>query len=150
VSKRHSSFYCAFSICTSNNGVSRSADKGLAEGVGFADTGRFTHSMLPKVSLRPWFEGQKEERSFGTSVSRIMSGHSSVRSHLDGFRIVEDPMCVCLKDSETVYHLIRHYVRFGPESPGLNVLHGTPVRDLRKWSAINCCLDFLGSFKIGI
>jgi hypothetical protein len=24
-----------------------------------ADTGRFAHSILPKVSLRPWFEGQK-------------------------------------------------------------------------------------------
>jgi hypothetical protein len=36
-----------------------------------------------------------------TSVSKIVSGHSSVRSHLDRFRIVEDPMCVCLKDCET-------------------------------------------------
>jgi hypothetical protein len=27
-----------------------------------ADTGRFVHSILPKVSLRPWFEGQREEK----------------------------------------------------------------------------------------
>jgi hypothetical protein len=66
----------------------------------------FAHSILSKVSLLPWFEGQKEERSFVTSVSRIMSGHSSVRSHLDRFRIVKDPMYVCLKDYETVDHLI--------------------------------------------
>jgi hypothetical protein len=58
-----------------------------------ADTGRFALSILPKVSLRPWFQGQKEERSFVTSVSRITSGHSSVQSHLDRFRIVEDPIC---------------------------------------------------------
>jgi hypothetical protein len=67
----------------------------------------------------------------------IMSGHSSVRSHLDRFRIVEDPMCVCLKDYETVDHLIWHSERFGSE---LDVLHGTPVQDLcglRKWSASN-------------
>jgi hypothetical protein len=51
------------------------------------DTGRFAHSILPSVSLRPWFEGQKEERSFVTFVSRIMSDHSSVRSHLDRFGI---------------------------------------------------------------
>jgi hypothetical protein len=37
-----------------------------------ADTGRFAHSILLKVSLRPWLEGQKEERSFVTSVSRII------------------------------------------------------------------------------
>jgi hypothetical protein len=71
-----------------------------------ADHGRFSHSILPKVSLRPWFEGQKEERSFVTSVSRIMSRHSSVRSPLDRFGIVEDPMCVCLIDYEAVDHLI--------------------------------------------
>jgi hypothetical protein len=29
-----------------------------------ADTGRYAHYVLPKVSLRPWFEGQKGERSF--------------------------------------------------------------------------------------
>jgi hypothetical protein len=63
-----------------------------------ADTGRLAHSILPKVSLRPWFEGQKEEKSFVASVSRIMSGHSSARSYLGRFGIVEDPMCVCLKD----------------------------------------------------
>jgi hypothetical protein len=35
--------------------------------------GQFAHSILPKVSLRPWFEGQNEEGSFLTSV------YSSVR-----------------------------------------------------------------------
>jgi hypothetical protein len=44
-----------------------------------------------------------------------MSGHSSFRSHLDRFRIVEDPMCVCLKEYETVDHLIWHCERFGSE-----------------------------------
>jgi hypothetical protein len=68
-----------------------------------ADTDRFAHSILPKVSLRPWSKGQKEARSFVTSVSRIMSGHSSVRSHLDRFGVIEDPMCVCDSDDyETV------------------------------------------------
>jgi hypothetical protein len=66
------------------------------------------------ITIRPWFEGQKEERSFVTSVSieyieyRIMSGHSSVRLHLDKFRIVEYPMCECLQDYETVDHFIWH------------------------------------------
>jgi hypothetical protein len=122
-------------------------------------TDRFAHSIPPEVSLRPWFEDQQEKRSFVTSVSRIMSGHSSVWSHLEIFGIVEDPMCVHLKDYETVDHLIWYCERFGSEKhrlidalSELDVLHGTPVQDLcglRKWSAIKCCLDFLGSFKIG-
>jgi hypothetical protein len=75
-----------------------------------------------------------------------MSGHSSVRSHLDRFGIVEGPMCVCLKDYETVDHLNWHCERFGSERLQfiealfeLDVLHGTPVRDLcglRKCSVI--------------
>jgi hypothetical protein len=102
-----------------------------------ANTDQFAHSILPKVSLHPWFAGQKVDRSFVTSVSRIMSGHSSARSHLDRFRIVEDPMCVCLNAYEPVNHLIWHCERFGSEIhrridalSELDVLHGTPVRDL--------------------
>jgi hypothetical protein len=47
-----------------------------------ADPGIFAHSILPKVSLRPWFEGQKEDRKFVSTVSRVMSGHCTARSHL--------------------------------------------------------------------
>jgi hypothetical protein len=70
---------------------------------------RNSHSILPKVSQSPWFAGQKEERSFVTSVSRIMSGHR--------YRIVEDPMCVCRKDYG---FLIKnsHYVNFHQDQRG--------------------------------
>jgi hypothetical protein len=37
---------------------------------------------------RPLFEGQKEERRFVWTVSMVLSGHCSVRSHLGRFRIV--------------------------------------------------------------
>jgi hypothetical protein len=33
-----------------------------------ADTVRYAHSILPKVSHRPWFEGQREDRKFVSSV----------------------------------------------------------------------------------
>jgi hypothetical protein len=45
-----------------------------------ADTGRYAHSIYPKVSLRPWFEGQREDMKFVSTVSRIMSGHCNARS----------------------------------------------------------------------
>jgi hypothetical protein len=64
------------------------------------------------VTLRPWFGGLKEERSFVYTVSRILSGHCSVRPHLGRFRIVEDLMCVCAGNYETVDHLIWHCERF--------------------------------------
>jgi hypothetical protein len=42
-----------------------------------ADTGRFAHYILLRVSLRPWFEGQREDRKFVSTVSRIMSSRLS-------------------------------------------------------------------------
>jgi hypothetical protein len=64
---------------------------------------------------------------------------------LDRIGIVEDPMCLYLKDYETVDHLIWHCERFGSERhrlidalSELDVLHRTPLRDLcglQKWSS---------------
>jgi hypothetical protein len=72
------------------------------------ETGKFAHSIAPDVTLRPWFEGQQKKRRFVSTVSRVLSGHCSVRLHLWRFRIVEDLMCVCAGDYETVDHLIWH------------------------------------------
>jgi hypothetical protein len=63
------------------------------------------------VTLRSWFEGQKEERKFLYTESRVLSVHS----HLGEFRIVEDLMCACTGDYETVDHLIWHCERFRVE-----------------------------------
>jgi hypothetical protein len=38
-----------------------------------AEIGRFSHSIFPKVSLRPWFEEWRAERKFITTVSRNIS-----------------------------------------------------------------------------
>jgi hypothetical protein len=35
-----------------------------------AETGRFSHSIFPRVSLRPWFEEWRAERKLKTTVSR--------------------------------------------------------------------------------
>jgi hypothetical protein len=53
--------------------------KGIAGKVRFA-----THWVICSLHSMEstWFEGQKEEKSFLTSVSIIMSGHSSGRSNV--------------------------------------------------------------------
>jgi ribonuclease HI len=61
-------------------------------------TGIFAHSIFPDVTHRPWFEGQKEDRRFVCTVSRVLSGHCFVRLHLGRFRIVEDLMSVCVQE----------------------------------------------------
>jgi hypothetical protein len=62
-----------------------------------AETGKFSHSIFPRVSLRPWFEEWKVERKLITTVSKIISGHCGVRAHLKRFSIVDETMCVCLE-----------------------------------------------------
>jgi hypothetical protein len=58
------------------------------------------HFIFPRVSLRPWFEGQREDRKLVSIVWSLSQSHLSI------LRIVEKAMCVCLKDYETVDHLI--------------------------------------------
>jgi hypothetical protein len=99
------------------------------------------------VTLRPWFEGQKEERRFVCTVSRFLSGHCYVRS------LVRSDVSECAGDYATVDHLIWHCERFWLERhrlidalAALNVSIGIPFRDLfalKKWCAMKCCLDFL-------
>jgi hypothetical protein len=77
------------------------------------DTGRFTHAIRPVDSVKPWIDGQ--ERSFVTTISRVMSGHCSIRAHLERFKIVGDPICVCMMNYETVDHIIWECCRFEDE-----------------------------------
>jgi hypothetical protein len=52
--------------------------------------------------------------SFVTTISRVISGHCSIRAHLERFRIVGDPICVCMimMNYETVDHIIWECGRF--------------------------------------
>jgi hypothetical protein len=73
-----------------------------------------------------------------STVLRIMSGNCIALSHLSilkiyRFRIVEEALCLCLKDYETVDHLIWHCKRYGTAK---DVQLGILVRDLcalKKW-----------------
>jgi hypothetical protein len=61
-----------------------------------AETGRFSHSIFPRVSLRPWFEEWRVERKLITTVSRILSGHCGVKAHLKRFAALLMEACVCV------------------------------------------------------
>jgi hypothetical protein len=86
-----------------------------------------------------WFDGQTKERSFVTTISRVVSGHCSIRAHLEQFRIVGDPICVCMINYETVDHIIwecssleveRRQLLLGVNIGAVNIKEGTPIRDL--------------------
>jgi hypothetical protein len=117
-----------------------------------AETGRFSHSIFPRDSLRPWFEEWRTERKLITTVSRIISGHCGVRAHPIRFSIVDGSMCVCLEDHETVYHIIWKSSRFSAQRACLTqrlllsgVYEETSIRDLcaqLNWKALKECFMF--------
>jgi hypothetical protein len=83
------------------------------------------------VTLRP------KDRENWCTVSRVLSGHCSVQSHLGRFRIVEDLMWLCAGDYEIADHLIWHYEKFRLERhlligalAALNVSIEIRIRDL--------------------
>jgi hypothetical protein len=74
-----------------------SISRGIADGTVHGQmTVANDHRILAVVSVTPWFDRQMEERSFVTTTSRVMSGHCSIQARLERFRIVEDPICVCM------------------------------------------------------
>jgi hypothetical protein len=115
-----------------------------------AETGRFTHSILRQVSRKAWFYDKTEERSFVCTFNRIMSGHSSTRSHLNRFQIVESPLCACLENYETVDHLIWDCPRLATERNNTinrisTIELRTPIRDIcaqGRWEAIKKIYEF--------
>jgi hypothetical protein len=93
-------------------------------------------------------------------VSRVLSGHCSVRSHI-GICIsncLRSDVGVCAGDYETVGHLIWHCERFRLERhrlidafAALNVIIQVLIRDLcalKKWCAVKCCLDFWTAWRV--
>jgi hypothetical protein len=117
-----------------------------------AETGRFSHSIYPRVSLRPWFEEWMAERKLITTVSRIISGHCGVEAHLKRFSIVDGSMCVCLEDNAAVDHMIWRCSCFSSQRACLiqrlslsGVYEETPVRELcaqLNWKALRECFMF--------
>jgi hypothetical protein len=68
--------------------------------------GRYTYAILPSVSLVPWFRRFNSNQCVITSINRMMSNHSCLRIHFGRINIVENLLCVCLGDFETIYHVM--------------------------------------------
>jgi hypothetical protein len=99
--------------------------------------GRYTYSILPSVSLVPWFKHFDSNRLVVTSINRMMSNHSCLSSHLGRINIVENLLCVCLGDYETIDQVMWSCKRYDYERRQLwndlrvaGTAWGTPVRDL--------------------
>ncbi|XP_055584903.1 uncharacterized protein LOC129737766 [Uranotaenia lowii] len=70
------------------------------------EDGRWLHSIIPKVSLKPWFNRLDLSRDFIRIFSRLMSNHCSLDAVLYRFDIAGSNLCSCGQG----YHDIEHIV----------------------------------------
>ncbi|XP_055631931.1 uncharacterized protein LOC129771858 [Toxorhynchites rutilus septentrionalis] len=70
------------------------------------ELGRWFHSIIPKVSLKPWFKSLDLSRDFIRTFSRLMSNHCSLDALLFRFNLASSNLCVCGQG----YHDIEHIV----------------------------------------
>ena len=70
------------------------------------DLGRWCHSIIPKVSLKPWFHKLDVSRDFICMMSQLMSNHYWFNAHLRRIGLTEDHLCTCGEG----YHDIEHVV----------------------------------------
>jgi hypothetical protein len=71
-----------------------------------SDMRRYNCSILPVVSIMPWFRRFDGDRVMISMINRMMANHSCLRSHLGRIGIMESPTYVCSRDHETVDHVL--------------------------------------------
>ncbi|XP_055612070.1 uncharacterized protein LOC129758577 [Uranotaenia lowii] len=70
------------------------------------ELGRWLHSIIPRVSLKPWFNRLDLSRDFIRIFSRLMSNHYSLDAVLYRLNIASSNLCSCGQG----YHDIEHIV----------------------------------------
>jgi hypothetical protein len=101
-----------------------------------------------------WYLGLDTSRCVVNTMNRMMSNHSCLRSHLGRIDIVENLLCVCLRDNETIDHVMLSCERYDSERRQLwndlrftgTAAWGTPVMDLqgcRNWRGLRKYCSFL-------
>jgi hypothetical protein len=69
----------------------------------------------PIVSFISWFRRFDGDRVIISIINKTMANHSFFGSHMGWIGIVESPMCACLRDYETVDHILWGWERFDAE-----------------------------------
>ena len=81
-------------------------------------TGKYYFKFFYKEGKIPWFNKYIFERKQVFSISRLRSGHTSLRSSLYRFNITPDCLCTCGGD-QTTEHVILQCENFNQQREGL-------------------------------
>ena len=70
------------------------------------ELGRWCHSVIPKVTKKPWFKGLDLARAFIRTVSRLMSNHYALDAHLYRIWLAGNNVCNCGKGFHDIEHIV--------------------------------------------
>jgi hypothetical protein len=112
------------------------------------DMGRYAFSVFPRVWLSPWFLDLVADRPVIKVISRLISNHNRVKTHLSRINIVAAALCGGGCNYETVDHILWSCPLYRHERIQLWSQLSTSnrpicVRDmlaLRQWCDIRVCL----------
>ena len=71
-----------------------------------SEKGRCAYSIMSKPSTSTWFMNSKLNRKGIVFINRIIANHTLCASSLQRFNMVNDPVCECQQNYETVQHKI--------------------------------------------
>lgn len=120
--------------------------------------GRFCYSILPKVTLKPWFHNMDVNRQFIKNMSRILANHYTLASHLFRINMVSTNICSCQTGYEDIDHVIwickkydnkRHKLFRELNKSNKNLF--TPIRDIlaiKDLAFMNIVNSFITDAKI--
>lgn len=70
------------------------------------ELGRWCHSIIPKVTKKPWFKGLDLARAFIRTISRLMSNHYALDAHLYRIGLAGNNVCSCGQGFHDIEHLV--------------------------------------------
>jgi len=124
------------------------------------EMGRFPFSIIPSVSFKSFFKNIHWNRREVQILCRIVSNHTRLRHHLGRINILNDMLCSCEKDYDSVDHKLWFCQLFDSVRPHmyqelrkLNVLSPVPTRDLcgfKMFNVLRICIKFLVDIGIEI
>lgn len=78
-----------------------------------SEFGRWCYSIIPNVKLLPWFSGLNVTRCFIKNMSRTLSNHFTLNSHLYRINLAYSNICSCGLGYQDVDHVIWSCLEYG-------------------------------------
>jgi hypothetical protein len=117
-------------------------------------------SIIPTVSFESFFKNLHWNRRETQILCRVLSNHTRLRHHLGRINIVDDMLCTCGQDYESVDHRLWYCQSYVIARVALfvslskfNIFSPVPVRDLlalQMFNVLEICVRFFVENQIEI